>query len=100
MRRKTPTPDALIRCIEECSSCAQVCTSCADASLAEDDVQDLRQSIRLCLDCADICNATCTVALAAQAPTRGSSGRCWTYAPQPAFHVARSIGVMLRTMST
>ena len=54
--------DELIRCIEECYSCAQVCTSCADASLAEDDVQDLRQSIRLSLDCSDICNATGTVA--------------------------------------
>src|SRR5690349_13722825 len=56
------TNDALIRCIEECYSCAQVCTSCADASLAEDDVQDLRQSIRLSLDCADICNITGTIA--------------------------------------
>ena len=56
------TNDALIRCIEECYSCAQVCTSCADASLAENDVQDLRQSIRLSLDCADICIVTGTVA--------------------------------------
>ena len=56
------TNDALIRCIEECYSCAQVCTSCADASLAEEDVQDLRQSIRLSLDCADICNITGTIA--------------------------------------
>jgi hypothetical protein len=56
------TNNALIRCIEECYSCAQVCTSCADASLAEDDVQDLRQCIRLDLDCADICNTTGRVA--------------------------------------
>ena len=50
--------DAFIRCIEECYSCAQTCTSCADACLAEDMVKDLRQCIRMNLDCADICNAT------------------------------------------
>lgn len=52
------TNDALIRCIEECYACAQTCTSCADACLAESDVQDLRQCIRLNLDCADVCNTT------------------------------------------
>lgn len=52
------TNDALIRCIEECYACAQTCTSCADACLAEPDVQDLRQCIRLNLDCADVCNTT------------------------------------------
>jgi hypothetical protein len=48
------TNDALIRCIEECYSCAQTCTSCADACLAEDKVAQLRQCIRLNLDCADM----------------------------------------------
>ena len=52
------TNDALIRCIEECYSCAQTCTSCADACLAEEMVAELRQCIRLNLDCADICAAT------------------------------------------
>lgn len=51
------TNEALIRCIEECFDCAQICTSCADASLAEDMVADLRQCIRLNLDCADLCRA-------------------------------------------
>lgn len=51
------TNDALIRCIEECYSCAQSCTSCADACLAEDMVDQLRQCIRLNLDCADVCVA-------------------------------------------
>ena len=50
--------DALVRCIEECYACAQTCTSCADACLAEDMVPQLRQCIRLNLDCADICVAT------------------------------------------
>ncbi|UEM01847.1 four-helix bundle copper-binding protein [Skermanella rosea] len=54
--------DALIRCIEECYSCAQTCTACADACLAEDMVKELRQCIRLNLDCADICAATGSIA--------------------------------------
>lgn len=51
------TNDALIRCIEECYRCAQTCISCADACLAEDMVQELRQCIRLNLDCAHVCVA-------------------------------------------
>lgn len=56
------TNDALIRCIEECYGCAQTCTSCADACLGEEMVQQLRQCIRLNLDCADICMVTGTMA--------------------------------------
>lgn len=52
------TADALIHCIEECFSCAQTCTSCADACLGEDMVDNLKQCIRLNLDCADVCLAT------------------------------------------
>lgn len=47
--------DALLRCIERCYACAQTCTGCADACLAELAVGELRQCIRLALDCADIC---------------------------------------------
>jgi hypothetical protein len=54
--------DSLIRCIEECFSCAQTCTSCADACLAEPMVDQLRQCIRLDLDCVDVCAATGNVA--------------------------------------
>jgi hypothetical protein len=50
--------DALIRCIEECYSCAQTCTCCVDACLSERMVQELTQCIRVDLDCADICNIT------------------------------------------
>lgn len=46
---------ALARCIEECLHCAVRCTACADACLAEDHVAELRQCIRLDLDCADLC---------------------------------------------
>lgn len=53
---------ALIRCIEECLACAQACTSCADACLAEGMVAELRQCIRLNLDCAAVCGATANIA--------------------------------------
>ena len=51
-------PDALVRCIDECFSCAATCTSCADACLGEDMVQELVRCIRLNLDCADVCDVT------------------------------------------
>jgi hypothetical protein len=71
----TPS-EALVRCIEECFTCAVACTSCADADLAEEDVGGLRQCIRLCLDCADVCDAT------GQVLTRQTS-------PEP--HLTRSL---------
>ena len=55
---KGSTNDDLIRCLEECYACAAACTSCADACLGEAMVADLRQCIRLNLDCADVCLAT------------------------------------------
>jgi len=48
----------LARCIDECGRCEASCTICADADLAEDDVDGMRRCIRLCLDCADVCNST------------------------------------------
>lgn len=53
---------ALIACIEACYACAQTCTSCADACMAEKDPQSLRECIRFDLDCADICQATGSLA--------------------------------------
>lgn len=47
--------DARVACIAACLDCVTCCTACADACLAEDDVSDLRQCIRLNLDCADLC---------------------------------------------
>ena len=55
------TNDTLIRCIEECYSCAQTCIACADACVAEDMVDQLRQCIRLNLDCSDLCLAAGSV---------------------------------------
>ena len=45
-------------CIEACYECAAVCATCADACLAEDEVSELTQCIRLNLDCADVCEVT------------------------------------------
>jgi len=39
--------------------CAEICTSCADADTAE--AMDMRQCVRTCLDCADICAATARI---------------------------------------
>lgn len=55
--------DALVRCVSECFSCAMFCMSCAGACLAEETVEDLRQCIRLNLDCATLCKATGELAL-------------------------------------
>ena len=60
--------DALLRCIEECRECAASCTACADASLAENDLPHLVRVVRLCLDCADVCDATSRVVIRQTAP--------------------------------
>jgi hypothetical protein len=45
----------LIEVIDAAYACADTCTACVDACLAEQMVADLRQCIRLNLDCADVC---------------------------------------------
>jgi hypothetical protein len=45
-------------CLKACLECEQACTICADACLGEQAVSNLRQCIRLDLDCADLCAAT------------------------------------------
>jgi len=41
--------------------CTLMCTSCADACAAEQ--MDMRQCIRSCLDCANVCDATAKLAV-------------------------------------
>ena len=53
---------ALLKAIDLCFDCAQACTACADACLAEKDVAELTQCIRLNLDCADLCLAAAAIA--------------------------------------
>lgn len=54
--------DKLMRCIEDCYSCARCFTACADPCLAEPMADQMRQRILVNLDCADICAATGTTA--------------------------------------
>jgi hypothetical protein len=63
--------DARLRCITECLDCSASCTACADASLSEDDSQDMIRVVRLCLDCADACDATARIVTRQTAPDLG-----------------------------
>ena len=45
-------------CIGACFECGETCKSCADASLSVDMEQAMVNFLRLCLECADACNAT------------------------------------------
>ncbi len=55
--------DVLLRCVDECLVCGASCTACADASLAEDDVTEMRAVISFASDCADLCDATKRIVL-------------------------------------
>jgi hypothetical protein len=50
--------DQVAAAIDACLNCVQACTGCADADLAEDDVEDLRDCIALDQRCADVCGLT------------------------------------------
>jgi hypothetical protein len=50
--------DDIAAAIDASLRCVQSCTSCADADLAEDDVQEMRTCIALCLNCAAVCDIT------------------------------------------
>jgi len=51
----------LAAAIDAMSDCAQACTADTDADLGEQDLTEMVQCIRLCLDCTDICAATAGV---------------------------------------
>jgi hypothetical protein len=44
--------------IDACLNCLQACVADADADLVEENVDELRTCIALCLDCADVCDVT------------------------------------------
>jgi hypothetical protein len=48
--------------IDALNECFQACTADADDDLGEQHVSELVKCIRLCLDCADVCAATISVA--------------------------------------
>ncbi|MDX1621904.1 MAG: hypothetical protein R3320_12980 [Nitriliruptorales bacterium] len=53
--------DTLGRAIHTFQECAAACTACADACLAEDNVEQMRNCITLDNVCAEICEATAAV---------------------------------------
>lgn len=55
------TDDALATAARHAMLCSLFCSSCADSCLAEP--MDMRQCIRTCLDCADVCAATSRLAV-------------------------------------
>jgi Domain of Unknown Function (DUF326) len=52
---------ALALTIDALHDCAESCTADADADLREQHVTDLVKCIRLCMDCADVCETTARV---------------------------------------
>lgn len=56
-----PNGEEALLCIEACAECADTCAACADACLAEDNVAEMVDCIRLNLDCADVCRVTGTL---------------------------------------
>ena len=52
---------ALADAVHHLMYCSKMCLSCADACMAEP--HDMRQSVRLSLDCSDICEATARLGL-------------------------------------
>lgn len=44
--------------IDACLRCTQTCTTCADADLVEEDIDEMRDCIASCINCADVCGLT------------------------------------------
>ena len=47
----------LATAIDAITDCAQACNADTDADLSEQDLPEMVRCIRLCLDCADVCDA-------------------------------------------
>ena len=47
--------EPLATAVRHAMFCSVICTSCADACVAEEEVAEMRQCIRLTSDCADVC---------------------------------------------
>jgi len=60
-RTLTTDDNLLAAAIDAISDCAQACEADTDADLSEQNLLEMVKCIRLCLDCADICTATCAV---------------------------------------
>lgn len=88
--------DLLLHCIEECRECGASCTACADASLSENDLPELVRVVRLCSDCADVCEATGRILIRQTAPdlhvirkiTEACAAACLRCAEECELHAA------------
>jgi hypothetical protein len=60
-RAASDRDSVLTAAIDALSDCAQACAADAGDDLSENDVTEMIECIRLCLDCADICNAAVAV---------------------------------------
>jgi hypothetical protein len=88
--------EPLVKCIEECFECKQICISGADACLAEDSVNELKQCIRLNLDCADVCDSTGALDLRRIVPLVPNSLRAGDARRGSRLHPLRPIAAQLR----
>jgi hypothetical protein len=59
--RPSVDDDALVLCVQECSTTAQACVACADACLAASDVADLAACVSAALVAADVASSTIRV---------------------------------------
>ena len=53
-----PAVDVILDCLRACSDCSIACIGCADACIAEEQIAELRECIRLNLDCANLAATT------------------------------------------
>lgn len=91
--------EALVRAIEEANACAAICRICADACLGELMVADLVQSIRLDLDCADVCAATSIIGARRTGSNEAVIKRMLRYARRRARPAPPNATSMRRCMS-
>jgi hypothetical protein len=63
---RSDVDELAVRATEACFDCAQMCVACADDAWPKKSIDDLRQCIRINLDCTDVC---CTAGLLGTRPT-------------------------------
>ena len=61
LKREIMLANQFQECIDACMACAVACSNCAIACLEEENVGELRQCIRLDLECAAVCRAAAEV---------------------------------------
>ena len=70
--RQPSTLDLVRDCVAACQDCSITCNACADACLSEKRVEEMRECIRLDLDCAAICTAAGSIVSRMTRPHKAS----------------------------